>query len=88
MNPAPAAHPNPAGEWNHARIVVNGTHVEHWLNEEKVVEYELQSDDWKQRKNSGKWKDVSTYAKSKSGSIAFQNHGDEVWFKNVKIKEL
>jgi hypothetical protein len=88
MNPAPAAHPNGAGQWNHARIVVNGNHVEHWLNGEKVVEYELGSDDWKLRKNAGKWIDVSTYAKSKSGSIAFQNHGDEVWFKNVKIKEL
>ena len=88
MNPAPAAHPNPAGEWNHARIVVNGNHVEHWLNGEKVVEYELLSDDWKQRKNAGKWKDVPSYAKSKSGFIAFQNHGDEVWFKNIKIKEL
>jgi len=88
MNPAPTAHPNPAGEWNHAGIIVNGNHVEHWLNGEKVVEYEMNSDDWNQRKNSGKWKDVPTYAKSKSGYITFQNHGSEAWFKNIKIKEL
>lgn len=88
MNPAPAANPNPAGEWNHARIVKNNLHVEHWLNGKKVVEYELYSDDWKKRKMAGKWKDVASYAKSKKGHIAFQNHGSEAWFKNIKIKEL
>jgi hypothetical protein len=88
MNPAPDAAPNPAGEWNHARIVVNGNHVEHWLNGKKVVDYELYSDDWKQRKSQGKWKDDSAYALSKKGHIAFQNHGSEAWFKNIRIKEL
>jgi hypothetical protein len=88
MNPAPEADPNPAGEWNHARILVNGNHVEHWLNGKKVVEYELYSADWEKRKMSGKWKDAPNYAKSKLGYIAFQNHGSEAWFKNIKIKEL
>ena len=88
MNPAPTANPNPAGEWNHARIVVNGNHVEHWLNGEKVVQYELYSEDWQKRKAEGKWKDDPNYAKSKKGYITFQNHGSEAWFKNIKIKEL
>lgn len=88
MNPAPTAVPNPAGEWNHARIVVNNGHVEHWLNGKKVVEYELYSDDWNKRKMSGKWKDVPTYGQSKKGHITFQNHGSEAWFKNIKIREL
>lgn len=88
MNPAPTAVPNPAGEWNHARIVVNNGHVEHWLNGKKVVEYELYSDDWNKRKMSGKWKDVLTYGQSKKGYITFQNHGSEAWFKNIKIREL
>lgn len=88
MYPAPTAKPNAAGEWNHARIIVNGNHVEHWLNGKKVVEYELYSPDWEKRKMAGKWKNAPNYAKSKSGHIAFQNHGSEAWFKNIKIKEL
>jgi Domain of Unknown Function (DUF1080) len=88
MDPAPAAVPNPVGEWNHTRIVVNKGHVEHWLNGKKVVEYELYSDDWKKKKMAGKWKDVASYGQSKKGHITFQNHGSEAWFKNIKIKEL
>ncbi|MEO6813628.1 MAG: DUF1080 domain-containing protein [Ginsengibacter sp.] len=88
MNPAPTAVPNAVGEWNHARIVENGNHVEHWLNGKKVVEYELYSADWNQRKMNSKWKDDTTYAQSKRGHISFQNHGSEAWFKNIKIKEL
>ena len=88
MNTAPTADPHPAGEWNHAKIIVNGNHVEHWLNGKKVVEYELYSPDWQKRKMAGKWKDAPNYAKSKRGHIAFQNHGSEAWFKNIKIKEL
>ena len=88
MDPAPTAVPNPIGEWNHTRIVVNNGHAEHWLNGKKVVAYELYSNDWKKKKMAGKWKDVPTYGASKKGHITFQNHGSEAWFKNVKIKQL
>ncbi len=88
MNAAPDAKPNPAGQWNHARIIKNGKHVEHWLNGQKVVEYELYSDDWKKRKEEGKWKDVAAYATNEKGHITFQNHGSEAWFKNIMIREL
>lgn len=88
MNPAPAAEPNPPGEWNHARIVKNGNHVEHWLNGKKVVEYDLHSDEWNKNKMAEKWKDVASYGASDKGYITFQNHGSEAWFKNIKIKEL
>jgi hypothetical protein len=88
MDPAPAAVPNPAGEWNHARIVVNKGHVEHWLNGKKVVEYELWNDEWKKKKMEGKWKDAPGYGLSKKGYITFQDHGSESWFKNIKIKVL
>jgi len=88
MNPAPLAVPNPIGEWNHTRIVVNKGHVEHWLNGKKVVEYELWSDEWKMNKEKGKWKDAAGYGLSKKGHVALQNHGSEAWFKNIKIKEL
>jgi Domain of Unknown Function (DUF1080) len=88
MDAAPGAQPHPAGEWNHARIVKNGNHVEHWLNDKKVVEYELHSDSWNKKKTEEKWKDVPTYGKAAKGYITFQNHGSEAWFKNIRIKEL
>lgn len=88
MHTAPTAHPKPAGEWNHARIVVDQGHVQHWLNGEKVVEYDLWTDDWKKRKESGKWKDAPGYGMSKVGHIALQDHGSEAWFKNIEIKRF
>jgi hypothetical protein len=84
----PEATPNPVGEWNTSRIVVNKGHVEHWLNGKKVVEYDFASDDWKKRKREGKWKDAAGYGLTKKGHIALQDHGSEAWFKNIKIKEL
>lgn len=81
------------GEWNHTLIIVNKSHVEHWLNGQKVVEYELWTDEWKKNKNAGKWKDAPGYGLAKSGYVAFQashsgvdNSG--VCFKNIKIKIL
>lgn len=88
MDPAPDAIPNPAGEWNHARIVVNKGHVEHWLNGKKVVEYELWTNEWKQKKMAGKWKNAPGYGMFKKGYITLQDHGSESWFKNIKIKVL
>jgi hypothetical protein len=88
MNAAPNAHPKAASQWNHTRIVVNKGHVEHWLNGEKVVEYDLWTDDWTKRKAEGKWKDAPAYGMSKIGHIALQDHGSEAWFKNIEIKRL
>jgi Domain of Unknown Function (DUF1080) len=88
MHTAPTAHPKPAGQWNHTKIVVNNGHAEHWLNGEKVVEYELWTDDWEKRKAAGKWKDAAGYGMSRSGHIALQDHGSEAWFKNIEIKRL
>lgn len=79
---------NQVGTWNSARIIVSGNHVEHWLNGAKVVEYELGSADWTKRKNASKWKDATGYGMAKKGHIVFQDHGNEVWFKNVMIKAL
>lgn len=78
----------PVGEWNSSKLVVNGNHVEHWLNGAKVVEYELGSADWTKRKNESKWKDAAGYGTAKKGHIDFQDHGSEAWFKNIMIKVL
>lgn len=78
----------PAGEWNSARIVVNGAHVEHWLNGEKVVSYELWSPEWKAKVAASKFKAWPAYGIATSGLIALQDHGDDVAFKNIKIKVL
>ncbi|RAJ10486.1 uncharacterized protein DUF1080 [Chitinophaga skermanii] len=88
MNPPLKNASKPIGEWNNTRIIVNKGHVEHWLNGEKVVEYELWNDEWKKHKSEGKWKDTPSYGSAKKGHIAFQDHGSEIWFKNVKLKQL
>jgi hypothetical protein len=78
----------PAGEWNSARLVVRGPHVEHWLNGTKVVEYELWSADWQARVAACKWKDRPDYGRRRSGHIALQDHGDWVAFRDVKLRRL
>jgi hypothetical protein len=88
MNPPTSLAAKPAGEWNTTRILVNKGHVEHWLNGVKVVEYEMWTDKWKQEKATGKWKDAPDYGTVKKGHISLQDHGDEAWFRNIKIRTL
>jgi hypothetical protein len=78
----------PVGEWNNSRIIVNGDHVEHWLNGAKVVEFERWNDEWEDLKNSGKWKDAPDYGSAATGHIVIQDHGSVFWFRNVKIREI
>ena len=78
----------PAGEWNTSKIVFDNGHVEHWLNGEKVLEFEAWTDDWFEKKNSGKWKDAPEYGLARKGVICLQDHGSAAWFRNIKIKEL
>ncbi len=78
----------PLGEWNTSKIIFNKGHVEHWLNGEKIVEFEAWSDDWKKKRTEGKWKDFSDYGTAKKGGIALQDHGNKAWFKNITIREL
>jgi hypothetical protein len=78
----------PVGEWNQGRIVVKGNHVEHWLNGEKVVEYDFGSDDWNKRVAASKFRDMDRFGKEKKGHIDLQFHGDEVAYRNIKIKVL
>ncbi|MGH9338877.1 MAG: 3-keto-disaccharide hydrolase [Acidobacteriota bacterium] len=78
----------PAGEWNAMRIVVNGAHVEHWLNAEKIVEYELWTDEWKEMVAKTKFAAWPDYGMNKTGYIVLQDHGAPVWYRNIKIKPL
>ncbi len=88
MNDPVGAKVKPLDQWNETRIIVKGPHVEHWLNGTKVVEYELWSEDWYNRKNSGKWKDAPYYGMAKEGHIGLQDHGGLTRFRNIKIREL
>lgn len=88
MHPPVNAKIKPVGEWNTSRIIVNNPHVEHWLNGEKVVGYELWSDEWEEKVKNGKWNDYPDYGLAKSGHISLQDHGSKIWFRNIKIREL
>jgi hypothetical protein len=89
MHDASADKPlKPVGEWNTTRIVVNGNHVEHWLNGQKIVEFERWNEEWEALKNSGKWKDAPDYGDAKTGHIVVQDHGSVFWFRNLKIREI
>jgi 3-keto-disaccharide hydrolase len=88
LYPAPRGIVKPAGEWNHVRIVVNGNHVEHWLNGTRVVEYELGSPDWVARVAKSKFAKWRDFGRATAGYIDLQDHGDRVAFKNIKIRVL
>jgi hypothetical protein len=88
LHPAARGVVRPAGQWNAARLVVQGNHVEHWLNGRKVVEYELGSPEWQQLVANSKFNQWPEYGKASEGHIGLQDHGDRVAFRNIKIRVL
>ena len=78
----------PAEQWNNSKIVFDNGHVVHWLNGEKVVEFEAWSEDWFERKNSGKWEMAPEYGLAHRGVFSLQDHGDRSWYRNIKVREL
>jgi hypothetical protein len=79
----------PVGYWNRTRIVVRGNHVEHWLNDELVVRYELNSPEWQKLAKESKYHaKFPTYGQAQKGHIGIQDHGDLVWCRNIKIRPL
>ena len=79
---------NPVGEWNQVRLTVHGNHVEHWLNGAKVVEYELASPQLKSLIAESKYKTIYGFGEVRKGHILLQDHGHEIWFRNIKLREM
>lgn len=94
MIPANPQNSKPWGEWNQARVVVKDGKVKHYQNGELVVEYELWTPEWTERLNNSKfgsevWPEAFELLNNKhSGHFAFQDHGDEVFIRNIRVKEL
>ena len=78
----------PAGEWNTSRIVVRGTHGEHWLNGAKILEYEFNSPDMFARVEQTKFKRVPGFGFKGPGHIALTHHNHPVWYRNIKVRAL
>jgi hypothetical protein len=85
---ASADKPFQKDKFNTAMIIVKGNHVEHWLNDVKILEYERNNQMWKALVNYSKYKAFEDFGASSQGNILLQEHGDEVWYKNIKILEL
>jgi hypothetical protein len=77
---------NPIGEWNQARILVKGKHVEHWLNGVKVLEYERGGKVFLAHKAESKFKDRKDFGEAEKGHILLQDHGNQFFFRNIKIR--
>ncbi|HWH72267.1 MAG TPA: DUF1080 domain-containing protein, partial [Candidatus Sulfotelmatobacter sp.] len=81
--------PMPTGQWNQCRLLVQGNHVEHWLNGRRIVEYELNSPSFNALvASSSYYNPYSQFAKARQGYIAFQNWTPEIWFRNIKVRTL
>lgn len=79
---------NPAGQWNNSRIIYTPEKAQYFLNGELLLEFVPFSEDWYERRNSGRWDEFPDYGKYKKGYIALQDHDTPIWFKNIKIKKL
>ena len=86
--PAPNKKDKPIGEWNTAKIISNGAHVEHWLNGKKIVSYERGSNEFKDLVAESKYQNNNKFATSEKSPIVLQDHGNVVSFRNIKIRKL
>lgn len=98
MIPAKPQNAKPVGEWNTSKIVVKGNTIQHFMNGQKVVEYTVRTKEWTDLLQASKFSEEkwpvafellnNVGGASKSGLIGFQDHGDDVWYRNIKVKVL
>ncbi len=81
--PGPEKFLKPAGEFNTGRIVVEGNHIEHWLNGHLVVSATVGDDDWDRRIAESKFADAGNFGRNRTGQLMLTDHGSEVWFRNI-----
>ncbi len=77
---------NPAGEWNQIRIIVDGNKVEHWLNDEKILDYDRKSLAFRELVSQSKYKDLENFGELERGRILLQGHGNDVAFRAIRIR--
>ena len=78
----------PAGEWNSSRLLFRGNHAEHWLNGVKVVEFDLGTVRVDSLLRASKYRNIKDFAVRKQGHIVLQDHGEEIFFRSIKLREL
>ena len=89
LYPSPAGIVKPGGEWNSTLIVVNGNNVQHWMNGQKLLEYDLGSPDWEAQVKASKFSEYPHYGRAPRGFIGIQgDHDGALWIRNVRIREI
>ena len=89
LYPSPAGVVKPADQWNSSRIVARGAHVEHWLNGQKLLEYEVGSPDWETRLKASKFATWAKYGRGTKGHIGIQgDHEGELALRNMRIRTI
>jgi hypothetical protein len=89
LYPSPAGVVKPGGQWNSTLLVVNGNHVQHWMNGQKLLEYELASPDWEAKVKASKFVAYPHYGRAPSGYIGIQgDHDGQLWLRNIRIREI
>jgi type 1 glutamine amidotransferase len=85
---AEGAELRPTGAFNHARIVSRGDRLEHWLNGRRVMTVDVGSDEWRRAVAASKFAAVPGFGAAPRGLIGLQDHGDEVWFRSIRVRDL
>lgn len=78
----------PVGTFNEGRILFRGSHGEHWLNGHRVVSFDLETPRFRELLAASKYRDLEGFAERRQGHIVLQDHGDDVWFRNIKVRAL